>query len=209
MNTVDDPLINLLNHPFDTFETMSEIHLYIRELRDTIRKQQLELAHYRNIQYALRKYTNEQQYRLEYFFESIRCPDLMNDSDMKWAFTITFDPNRFKAIDLTPVEEQKNYIKIYLYKLIKKYEIPFLYGSFEFHKNGRIHFHGMMSIYNKDEVYRYLMRKFSNSPHNKHCILFKPIDNFNKWLEYINKESDDYILYKKPLENNSLNSLDI
>lgn len=205
MNTLsDDPLITLLNHPFDTFETMSEIHLYVRQLRDTIRRQQLELAHYRDIQYELRKYTGEQLHRLEYFFDSIKCSELVNDLDMKWAFTITFDPNRFKAIDLTPLEEQRNFIKIYLYKVIKKFEIPFLYGSFEQHKNGRIHFHGMMSIYNKDEVYRYLLRKFTNNPQNKHCILFKPIDNFNKWLEYINKESEDYILYKKPLANNSL-----
>lgn len=206
MNVTPSNLSNLLNHPFDSFESMSEIHLYIRQLRATIIKQHNELSYYRGITEYLKQYTPNQQLQLESFFETNQLSSIQT-VDRLWAITITFDPNRFTNIDLTTPEEQQTYIKFQLMKTIRRFNIPFLYGSFERHKNGRVHFHGIISIYDITEIERYLKRKFTNNPQNKHCILWKPIDNLNKWIEYINKESLDYIYYQKPL--NEKNSLDL
>lgn len=196
MSTVaDDPLTNLLNLPFDSFESMSEVHLYVRRLRDTIRKQYFELSYYRDINQYLRKYSQHQLSNVELFYE-YRKLDSIEMIDRLWAVTITFDPNRFHNIDLTSEEEQQLYIKFHLMKAIRRFNIPFLYGSFEKHKNGRTHFHGVVSIYDNTELEKYLLRKFTNNPRNKHCILWKAIDNLPKWLEYINKESLDFISYK-------------
>lgn len=199
-------LTNLLNTPFDSFPSMSEIHLYIRQLRTILIRQHNELAYYRDTREYLKRYTQYQLSTCELFYEYNKL-DEIDGSDRKWALTITFDPNRFTNIDLTTDEEQILYIKFHLMKAIRRFNVPFLYGSFENHKNGRIHFHGVISIYDITEIEKYLKRKFTNNPQNRNCILWKPIDNMTKWLAYINKESSSYIYYKQPLE--SLNSLDL
>lgn len=202
-------LTNLLNTPFDSFPSMSEIHYYVRQLRTIIIKQHNELAYYRDTTEYLKRYTPHQLASCELFYEYKQVNELglLCGSDRKWALTITFDPNRFTNIDLTTVEEQTLYIKYQLMKTIRRFNIPLLYGSFERHKNGRIHFHGIISIYDITEIEKYLKRKFTNNPQNRNCILWKPIDNMQKWLEYVNKESESYIYYSKPL--NDINSLDL
>lgn len=200
---VSVPLSDLLNIPFDSFESMSALHLYVRILRHRLRKQHLELSFYRGIEQQLKQYTDKQLCEIEQFFEGEQLMEVPTDYRL-WALTITFDPNRFTNIDLTDQNEQVLYIKYILMKTIRKFNIPFLYGSFEHHKNGRMHFHGVIAIYDKKEVEKYLLRKFTDNPKNKHCILWKPVDNINKWLDYINKESLDFISYKMIKKINSL-----
>lgn len=134
--------------------------------------------------------------------------DLSNSGNF-YAVTITFDPNRFENLDVITEESQQKYILTKLYDFLSKgYNVTELYGSFELHQSGVVHSHLLIGIYDWKQLYDFLLRQFSKTRRNKHCILIKPIDDMKKWIEYINKaESYEKQYYR--LKQNDPNSLDL
>lgn len=111
------------------------------------------------------------------------------------AITITFDQQKHPQLILTPTYEQKKYIEKVISTILYEQHITAVYGSFERHKSGYIHSHIIIPHYGAyHNLYNKLVPYFTNRPIPKqHAILIKPVTDLDKWLNYINKESLDFI----------------
>lgn len=139
-----------------------------------------------------------------------------------FAITATIDPSKFPQLMLVPQHEQIKYFKKIFSKLIIDGEITNLYGSFEAHQNGNIHFHGIIYMYFTYEAkYRleelissyltnrkyfriaksYDCRKQPDPDKGKNTIA-KLVTDFPGWFIYMNKKPLDFIEWK--IKKNSL-----
>lgn len=108
------------------------------------------------------------------------------------AITITFDQQKHPQLIITPQYDQKKYIEKVISNLLYDKHITAVYGSFEKHKSGFIHTHLIVPHYGD---YNNLLQTITNYFTNRkkqHAVLIKKVDNLEKWLNYINKESDDF-----------------
>lgn len=110
------------------------------------------------------------------------------------AITMTFDPHKFKTIQLIPNNYQEEYYLKILSDLICNGELSEVYGCFEKHKNGVSHCHLITTGYNTTDKIRKLesiIRPYlSNNERNKHAVVVKPVNEIDNWCLYINKGLD-------------------
>lgn len=110
-----------------------------------------------------------------------------------YFLTLTFDPARF---GLAPYPEQRiDYILYHMYKCCKYVFIKGLYGCFEHHKNGIVHSHMIIITEEKEQVYKYLHKQFTDNPHNKIAVHIDKAKH-PQAKQYIEKESIYYFKYE-------------
>jgi len=111
------------------------------------------------------------------------------------AITLTFDQQKHHQLILTPTYEQKKYIEKVISNLLYEQLISAVYGCFEKHKSGFIHSHLLVPHYGDyNNIYNKLIPYFTNREFKKqHAVLIKPVKDLTKWVNYINKESSDFI----------------
>lgn len=121
------------------------------------------------------------------------------------AITVTFDQQKHPQLIITPAYDQKKYIKKVFSSLIYEQHITAVYGCFEAHKSGFIHAHLIVPHYGDyNDLHNKLTGYFTNRTNTKqHAVLIKPVNDLKKWINYINKESTDFIewnIRKKSLD---------
>lgn len=129
---------------------------------------------------------------------SFKKDDFLVESS--YFLTITFDPRKF-GVDNDSDEERK-----YILYIIKKYiyYISNYYGCFEYHKNGAIHAHLIITLFSKyvyHDLRKKLKKEFTNDCYNKHAVDLQPIKNIEDVLQYINKPQSGKLYYTKSLIN--------
>ena len=188
-----------------------ELEEYIRTLKRELRKATIRNA------YLLDK---EQKMYIKELSEIVSLPfnneqielDSVDVSGDAFAITATIDPSKFPQLILVPQHEQIKYFKKIFSKLIIDGEITNLYGSFEAHQNGNIHFHGITYMYATSQT-KYRLEELISSyltnrrykpdaPDKGKNTLCKPVTDFIGWFIYMNKKPLDFIEWK--LKKNSL-----
>lgn len=111
-----------------------------------------------------------------------------------WFITITFDPSKFGAVNDKDLE--KNYILCSIVQLIRKFSIFYVYGSFEFQKNGAIHSHLILRSGEIIDIIKHLKKCFTNNPRNNKAIDYGPAKQ-KQSIDYINKFKDKGTVYEK------------
>lgn len=113
--------------------------------------------------------------------------------DEYMGLTLTFDPSKFGRYSLPQWEKQ--YIFYALSQIIKAGVISRCTGSFEFHKDGRVHAHVLFkSRFSGQYVQDAITPYFTDNKSNKRAVLCKPA-KFPNIIDYIKKESDHYFRY--------------
>lgn len=170
-------------------EQMDIVKALFKQLND----QERELRYYKDIDMVL-SHSNQYRYNIEEYDK----PILLNSSDLSdniqyLSVTITFDPNRFENLEVITEESQKKYIltKWNDFLINSKCNITELYGCFESHQSGIIHSHAIISLYDSILLKNYLLRQFSKTVRNKHCIDIKLVYDIQGILNYINKDEQD------------------
>ena len=199
-------LIKLLNTNYHKYQAQYEVDDYIRQLREAVKTLKLQNDYLsKKESYIPLTVPRNYIFNNEFMDET----ELENPTDNFIAITITFDQKKFPQLIITPLSEQINYIKKVLSIFIYDESFTSIYGSFERQKNGYIHAHLIMPYYgNILNLHDKLSPYFTNrSKSNKqYAVLIKPVDNLQKWFEYINKtetfkEFIEYNLIKKnPLD---------
>lgn len=129
-------------------------------------------------------------------FNHFWAGQFLDQFDSFYAITITFDPQKFKQILIVPDSDQIVYIEKCIQLMIEGGFLTDLYGCFEYQKNGTIHFHGVFSSYKYPyELEKTFLEYFTNKIERQYAIKIKPVDNLQKWISYINKESTFFISY--------------
>lgn len=192
-------IISLLSLDYSKFSQQFEVDDYIRRLRDMVT--QLKIKN----DFLLEKKTYlpmviKKDSDMVNFTRSVIESCSQVEQVAYIAVTITYDPRFFPQLIITPLWEQENYIKRVLAHQINNNRITSIYGCFELQKNGRIHFHGIIPVYGSEKIAKLedeLSAYFTSGTHQK-AIKIKPVDNIQKWLDYINKKEE----YKTYLEYN-------
>lgn len=168
-----------------------EIDSLIKRLIIKVNKLETELQFYKNIEHVLMK-ENTGLLTFTQSNSSLITLDKINDVDLAFV-TITFDPHRFDKLELSTEQSQKDYILTMLSKASKRPETytEFIYGCFEKHKSGVIHTHLLYKIDDKNELEKYLLRKFASKPRNKHAVDISWVKDIEKVYEYINGGGKD------------------
>jgi len=202
MNAPDDA-INLLKTDYQTLNSF-ELSRYIMRLRQCM--QQLKIRN--NLLLEKKQYLPKIYDNYHYSIFDRNKLDISNFvlSLNYYAITITFDPCKFNYIlPVVPDNYQIKYIEECLHYNLSKDHITDIYGSFEKHKSGIIHFHGVLSSYKYPEDFnKSMISFFTNKVNSQKAILIKYVDDLPKWIDYINKESDIFISY-----NIEINTLEI
>lgn len=108
------------------------------------------------------------------------------DTENLFFITLTYDPSFYLP---KSESDQVNFFVSLLYETLHLYQE--LYGSFEHHKSGVVHFHGVFQIHNNNdlnELLLYFKNKLSNK--SQRCVNSKPVTNLKGLLEdYLIKEN--------------------
>lgn len=101
--------------------------------------------------------------------------------------TITFDPAMFGTI--IDNQKEQDYILYTIKDLKERLCITNVYGSFELHKNGRIHAHLMLYTYGNDVPYvKGLFGKYYSKRAQQIAVDCEVVRNIEKTKAYIDKE---------------------
>ena len=133
-------------------------------------------------------------YKQYFIFNSWDTTDYFNINNIMVFITLTFDQSFHLP---TNNEEQCNYFTELQYQNKELYLK--LYGVYEHHKSGIIHFHGIYEFSN-EELYKQCIENFKHklTKNSNKAILSKPITNLNGLLnDYFKKES--YLSIKKKI----------
>lgn len=191
-----DEFSKLVNKNYQKYTSQYEVDEYIRQLRrslidlklknDFLLKEELYIPIKVERNYP---YNNDQ----------ITIDQIQEPNRNFIAITITYDHKKFPQLFITPISEQIKYIEKVFSVLLYDNDITAVYGSFERQKNGFIHGHFITPYYgNYKHLENYISTYFTNGHNGKqHAVLIKPVDDINKWLQYINKKEDfkDYLEY--------------
>lgn len=133
-------------------------------------------------------------YKQHFIFNCWDATDYFNTENLMVFITLTFDP----TFNLPKTnEEQCNYFTELNYE--NRYLYIKLFGVYEHHKSGIIHFHGIYEFLN-EETYKQCIENFKNklTKNSNKAVLPKPITNLNGLLnDYFKKES--YLSIKKKI----------
>lgn len=199
-------LAKLINKNYQKLTSQYEVDDYIRQLRFAVKELKLqndfllETQSYLPIKQPINNYSfNDQQVN----YEDIQDPEVDY-----YAITLTFDSKKFPQLIITPDIEQIKYIKKVISTILYERLFTRVYGSFEKHKSGIIHFHGVIPLYksldNKINLDLLLKPYFTDSEHNKHAVLTKPVDDLQLWIKYINKPETYKIFLEWNFKKNTL-----
>lgn len=215
-----NPVASLLSKDYSKLNGF-ELEDYIRLLKKQLRKATLQNAYLLNEEQKMYIKELKDIQSIPFNNEQLELEHVDVSGDA-FAITATIDPSKFPQLILTPQHEQIKYFKKIFSKLIIDNEIPNLYGSFEAHQNGNIHFHGIVYMYFTYEAkYRleelisshltnrkyfriaksYDCRKQPDPDKGKNTIA-KPVTDFEGWFIYMNKKPLDFIEWK--LKKNTL-----
>jgi len=193
-----EKVLKLLTHDYQNHIHHYETDDYIRKLRKMITNLALRNDFLEQKNNYLPKVLKNDNEILNFSHKEIETVDQLEKNNNYGALTITYDPNYFPQLLITPLWEQENYIKRVLSKYINENRFKSVYGSYELQQNGRIHFHGIIPYYaNAEELENEMARHFTNHIGKRQkSVLIKPVNDIQGWLNYINKNDK----YKKILE---------
>lgn len=193
----------LLTVSYDQFDGY-QLDDYIRTMREALRTLKLQNDYLSGKEQYIKELSDVSVLPFSSEILDLSQVDLSGDA---YAITATFDPAKFPQLLITPQSEQIKYFKKIFSKLIVDGEITNLYCVFESHKNGIIHCHAITYLYNNNENKRRLeeciKRHLTDRKRNNTNTVIKPVDNYDKWFSYLNKEIVDSIewnLRKKSLD---------
>lgn len=133
-------------------------------------------------------------YKQYFYFNNWDTTDYFHNENLMVFITLTFDPT-FNLPSTN--EEQCNFFTDLHYE--NKHLFIKLFGVYEHHKSGIIHFHGIYEFL-YEEPYKQCIENFKNklTKNSNKAVLPKPITNLNGLLnEYFKKES--YLCIKKKI----------
>lgn len=183
-----------------------ELSQYIRQLRQTIVKQQQRLNYLEKTETYLPLIDTA-----NYPFDEDELTEIKNSEIDYAAVTMTLDPKKFPQLMFTPEYNQQKYYKQIISKLIYTDTINAVYGCFEKHLNGIVHCHLIIPTYNTPANYQELEKAIkpylTDRQRNKYAVVIKPATDSSGWLKYINKPAN----YKEYFSFNMIpkNSLEI
>ena len=198
----------------------NSIETYIRKLRHELIKLYKENLTYQNIELIL---SNSNLSILPFDNNIItKLPE-----NFYYSITSTLDPNRFLNLEFTTQENQIHYFKQIITTHITTDVYHHIYATFEEHKNGIIHCHAIIRIYDQSaskykQILHAFTSKLTNQINSKINTIIKITSDIEGWLKYMNKETKEppisfnmneipiiqnldipshkKIIYKKPLE---------
>jgi len=192
-----EKVLKLLTHDYQNHIHHYETDDYIRKLRKMITNLALRNDFLEQKNNYLPKVLKNDNEILNFSHKEIETVDQLEKNNNYGALTITYDPNYFPQLLITPLWEQENYIKRVLSKFINENRFKSVYGSYELQQNGRIHFHGIIPIYDYNKLDEEIANYFTSYTGTKQkAVKIKPVDDVQGWLDYINKKDK----YKKILE---------
>lgn len=163
--------------------------------------------------------------RYDLSFNLSNMEDFKNDI-FKSFITLTFDPKRFPYISNVSEEQQKSYLKESLINSLlmvfekEALERMYILMCYEHHNSGIIHSHILINVecaylganpyYSrkhkkhichpvKDGVIYNLKRHLAFDHRNLHCVNIRPIEDYNKALDYLRKDNDYQFISFKPM----------
>lgn len=201
MACVSNPEMNkLLILNYSKLTNQFEVDQYIRDLRNALKKKIMQND-------FLLKKESYIPIKCNYEFpfkEEIMEYSMIKDIDRDFiAITLTFDQKMHPQLIITPQYDQIKYIKKVISNLIYENHITAVYGCFEKHKSGYIHSHLLVPHYGSHNDLQDKILPYFTNRKKQHAVLIKHVDDLKKWIDYINKESDDFIewnLRKNTLE---------
>jgi hypothetical protein len=181
-------IIQLVNKNYSKMTSMYEIEDYIRQLRKTV----LDLKLKNNFLLKNEQYLPIKCERNYPFDESIMELEELEEPDRDFiAINITYDQKKFPQLIITPLEEQKKYIKKVFSNLLYEERITAVYGCFEKQKNGVIHGHYIVPYYgDHSELEEYINSYFTNRKFGdkQYAVLIKKVTTKIDWFTYMNKD---------------------
>lgn len=201
-------VVSLLSKDYSKMQSF-ELEEYIRTLKHHLRKATIQNAYLLDVEQKMyiKELSDVSILPFNNMVTELEDVDISGDS---YAITATIDPKKFPQLILVPQHEQIKYFKRIFSKLIIDGELSNLYGSFETHQNGVIHFHGITYIYNtyetKCRLEQLISSYLTNTKYNPNSrfknTLLKSVDDTTKWFIYMNKNPVDNIEWK--LRKNTL-----
>jgi len=180
----------LIRLDYTKLETPNAVELYIRQLRNEIKKLYKENLCYKNVEEILSKWNIQP---LPFDTHTItQLPEHLN----YYSITATLDPNRFLNLELTTIEQQIRYFKQTITHHILDDVYHRIYATFERHKNGIIHCHAIIQIYdisptNYTKILHAFTSKLTNKINSKINTIIKLTTDIPGWLKYMNKETEE------------------
>lgn len=124
------------------------------------------------------------------FSEPIKDQDVSQHVRSLRFYTITFDPSKFGVSN--DIELEKQYMLLQIGKAYNNFNCTYVYGCFEYHKNGSLHTHFIMNCYGSHpKIYKFIKYQFTDNPANRCALVVKTVNDYGV-IKYINKESEEY-----------------
>lgn len=183
---VDIP--KLVNKNYQKFTSQYEVDDYIRSLRRAL----IDLKLQNDFLLKTEQYIPISCERNYPFDEDKMTVDQLDEPNRDYiAINVTFDHKKFPQLIITPLEEQKKYIKKVFSNLLYDNHITAVYGCFEKQKNGTIHGHFIAPHYgNFDNLEEHINTYFTNrtKQQQRYAVLIKPVTDKGNWFVYMNKD---------------------
>lgn len=157
----------------------------IKLLREQVLQLHLKLQQYNHEQIYV---TVKQKQQLMETFKYAILPfhDESYDITGYQFITLTFDPKKYGFMQSE--QDQKEL----MLTALMNYDY-YMYGSFEYHKNGNIHLHAIIKCTEEQikQMKKEIRHKFTDNPRNREFLDHGPAKDKSA-IRYINKESKSY-----------------